>query len=178
MSTVFISGSRHLGRLNQQVRQRLQNMIDGDLHVLIGDANGADKAAQQFFADHQYQSVTVYCMDHTCRNNVGAWPVNSVNGQGKRGFDYYTLKDAQMAMDADCAFMMWDAKSRGTLTNVGRIIDAGKPAVVYFAPTHEFRNIKSRQDLESLLGDCSSEDVKKLASVPREKPQQKSLFAP
>lgn len=178
MTTVFISGSRQLSRLNPQIRQRLQNMIDRGLHVLIGDANGADKAAQQFFADQQYQSVTVYCMDNKCRNNVGAWPVNSVDGEGKRGYDYYTLKDAQMAMDADCAFMLWDAKSRGTITNVRRIIDAGKSAVLYFAPTHEFRNLKSRADLDFLLRDCSPEDVKKLATVVCEKHRQKSLFAP
>lgn len=41
MSVVFIGGSRHLSRLNAVIRGRLDNIIERNHAVLIGDANGA-----------------------------------------------------------------------------------------------------------------------------------------
>ena len=61
MSTVFLSGSRKISRLSEDVIVRLQNIIDSGLKVIIGDANGADKAFQKFFADANYKNVTVFC---------------------------------------------------------------------------------------------------------------------
>ena len=39
MSTVFLSGSRKISRLSEDVIVRLQNIIDSGLKVIIGDAN-------------------------------------------------------------------------------------------------------------------------------------------
>ena len=46
MTTVFLSGSRHLSRINDKIRGRLENMTTGGLHIIVGDANGADKVMQ------------------------------------------------------------------------------------------------------------------------------------
>ena len=46
MTKVFIGGSRAITRLHPEVAKRLRNIIDGKLMVLVGDANGADKAVQ------------------------------------------------------------------------------------------------------------------------------------
>ena len=44
MTTVFLGGSRQVSRLSTPVEKRLDKIIDQNFHVLIGDANGADKA--------------------------------------------------------------------------------------------------------------------------------------
>ena len=51
MKRVFIAGSRRLSRLPSEVRQRLDEMIRRGLSILVGDANGADKAVQAYFAE-------------------------------------------------------------------------------------------------------------------------------
>ena len=44
MTTIFLSGSRRLSRINLAIHKHLENMISCGLHIIVGDANGADKA--------------------------------------------------------------------------------------------------------------------------------------
>ena len=88
--------------------------------VLIGDANGADKAMQSYFAAKGYQNVIVYCMDDRCRNNVGDWPTKQVTAnRQKKGFAYYATKDEEMAQAASYGFMIWDGRSNSGFTSSG-----------------------------------------------------------
>ena len=48
MTKVFIAGSRQLSRLTADVKRRIDTMIEKGFTILIGDANGADKAVQRF----------------------------------------------------------------------------------------------------------------------------------
>lgn len=84
MSKVFFGGSRNLGRLNPALRTRLRNLITNKHTVLVGDANGVDKAVQSFFAEEGYRNVIIYCMDGECRNNVGNWEIKSINSGGRK----------------------------------------------------------------------------------------------
>ena len=98
MTTIFIGGSRKITRLNDEVRGRLDAIIDKNLAVVVGDACGADRAVQRYLADEQYVHVTVFCMTGDCRNNVGKWNTHEVPGPaGARGFAYYAAKDRAMA---------------------------------------------------------------------------------
>jgi hypothetical protein len=150
MSVVFIGGSRRLSRLNAVIRGRLDKIIERNHSVLIGDANGADRTVQAYFAERAYRSVTVYCTNAACRNNVGRWPVRSVAATDQRGFDYYALKDAAMAGDAECGFMLWDGKSKGTLFNIRRLLAAGKSVVVYLAADHACHTVRRESELAAL----------------------------
>ena len=47
MTSVFIGGSRAVSRLNDTIREQLDNLIARGRQILIGDANGADRAVQQ-----------------------------------------------------------------------------------------------------------------------------------
>lgn len=156
MSTVFIGGSRRLSRLNEVIRGRLDNIIERNHAVLIGDANGGDRAVQAYLAERGYRSVTIYCMNADCRNNVGQWPVRAIAANDQRGFDYYALKDAAMTADAECGFMLWDGKSKGTLFNIRRLIAAGKPVVVYLAADHSCHTIRKEADLSLLASPLSA----------------------
>ena len=119
MMTVFIGGSRRITRLSKAIQSRLDNIIDKGFTVVTGDANGADKAVQKYFAGRHYKNVVVFCMGGTCRNNIGNWEMRNISPQtAKKDFNYYATKDLQMANEASCGFMIWDMKSKGTLNNI------------------------------------------------------------
>ena len=71
MIKVFIGGSRRVSQLDKQVRGRLDEIIRKQLPVIIGDANGADKAVQDYFRTCGYDQVEVFCTEGRCRNNMG-----------------------------------------------------------------------------------------------------------
>lgn len=180
MSAVFLGGSRRLPHLNSVVQARLRNLIASRHRILVGDANGADKAAQSFFASEDYRDVVVYCMDGNCRNNIGKWPVKSVDSCGRRkDFSYFALKDAEMSREADYGFMLWDGKSKGTLNNVLNLLQQNKSVLVYFSPTHSFVPIKNGEDVDRLVAKCDtkSKDMfeKKIKLSERARSHQDSL---
>jgi hypothetical protein len=162
MTKVFIAGSRKLSRFNIDVKRRIDNMIEKDFTILVGDANGADKATQKYLSDKQYRNVVVYCMADHCRNNVGQWPTHEITApNGVRGFAYYSLKDQAMVDDATYALMLWDGESKGTLNNVVNLLRQSKPVVVYLAPKKTFQNLRSGADLQELLGKCDRASVQR-----------------
>ena len=98
MTTVFLSGSRKIGRLNDMIHSRIDNILERGFRVIVGDANGADKAMQHYLADRAYKNVIVYSSGSECRNNVGNWKVKNIMVNKKlRGRDFYTQKDITMA---------------------------------------------------------------------------------
>lgn len=156
---VFIGGSRVVSKLNAVICERLDDLMKRGCTILIGDANGADKAVQTYFAKKQYAKVIVFCMEQ-CRNNVGIWPTRSISPPaGSKGFSYYAAKDFVMAGEAECGVMLWDAKSKGTLQNMLNLIGAGKRTLVYFAPTKDFHVLASQQELQALLARCEKRDI-------------------
>ena len=163
MTSVFVAGSRKIGRINEQVRERLENVIAGSYQVLVGDANGADKAVQSYLWERGYQHVVVYCSGPKCRNNLGGWPIHNVSvPSDKRGRNFYTCKDIEMASNADYGLMIWDGRSAGTISNVMELLKRGKKALVYLSPKRSFFTIVSLNDADELLANCSSADLKKI----------------
>lgn len=155
MTTVFLSGSRHLSRINDKIRGRIRNMAAGRLHIIVGDANGADKAMQAYLAEQGYSDVTVYCSGMHCRNNIGEWATKRIDVEPKlRGRDFYAQKDKAMAKKADIGFVLWDGKSTGSVANALELLKADKKVVVYYAPEKEFYNLSSMSDIERLLRKC------------------------
>lgn len=148
MTKVFIGGSRAITRLHPEVAKRLRNMIDGKLMLLVGDANGADKAVQRFLAEHEppYERVEVFCSGSKPRNNLGKWRERHVDAGAARGFAFYAAKDAAMAEEADVGLVIWDSKSPGTLKQVERRAVAGKTVVVYVSPQRRFLDAKGEEN--------------------------------
>lgn len=151
MKRVFLGGSRRVSRLNESIRKRLEEIVRREMEVLVGDANGADKALQRQLADWQYPAVVVYHVGATPRNNEGAWPTTRIpTGAGVKGFDFYAAKDRAMASAAECGLMLWDGESRGTLANVENLVNAGKPVAVYLSSLRRFINIVTTADMDVL----------------------------
>jgi hypothetical protein len=163
MNTVFISGSRNMGRLNAKIRERLENITQQNFHVVVGDANGADKAVQGFLADAEYKQVTVYCAGSRCRNNMGAWSTVNVDVDPRlKGRDFYTQKDLRMAADADYGFVLWDGKSPGSINNVIELLQRGKQALVYLSPKQQFATVSDPESLRTLLALCDAKDIESM----------------
>jgi hypothetical protein len=158
VTTVFIGGSRRVSRLSADVARRLDRIVERRLPVLIGDANGADRAVQAYLHGRRYDLVQVLCAGRACRNNLGGWPVRAIAANGaRRGFAFYASKDRVMADEADCGLMVWDGQSVGTLMNVFRLARQGKPVVVYAVPEKAFTDLKSSADWHAFVARCPAD---------------------
>lgn len=182
MMKIFIGGSRRISKIRPEVHRRLDAILEQELPIVIGDANGADKAVQQYLAAKSYQHVEVFCSGTRCRNNVGNWPTRQVSvNSSRRDFDFYAAKDIQMARESSSGLMMWDGESAGTLMNVLRLIKQNKKVEIFEAPTGRFRELKSESEWNDLISGCSSEvrlRIQKLSAAEREvlNPVQASLL--
>ncbi len=167
MSKVFIGGSRRVTRLPAMARQRIDRMIAQKLPIVIGDANGADRAVQAYLADREYGAVEVFCVRGNCRNNLGGWRVREVTApHSRRDFAFYASKDEEMAKDADVGFMIWDGKSFGTLANAFRLIDQGKKVVVFVSSEEtSVTTIRSQGDWNRFVSDCAPHLKVRLAKL-------------
>ena len=140
---VFISGSKSISKLPEEVKSLLDTFIATDAEILVGDCYGVDAAVQMYLDSKGYSNVIVYCSGETPRNNfVTGAKVRScaeaAKGLTGRAFQYVKdiqmaqdcdqyVKDIQMAQDCDQALMVWDGKSKGTAENIRRIKEMGKP---------------------------------------------------
>ncbi len=148
MTKVFIGGSRRVSRLSAGVRARIDRIMERGFVVLVGDANGADKAVQRYLHDAGFHQVEVFCSGDTPRNNVGGWPLRCVEvpGAKKKNRAFYTAKDRIMTEEATHGLMIWDSKSVGTLSNVLRMLMLGKSVVLYSTPDRAFVDFRSLAD--------------------------------
>lgn len=136
---IFISGSRSINKLPQQVKSKLDNMIKSKHEILVGDAIGVDKLVRDYFQEKQYPNVSVYYTGQPRTQIPPQWnqikikPQNNISGR-----DYFTLKDIQMTEDCDIAFAIHDGKSKGTQANIDRATSIGKTTVVFNTETEKF----------------------------------------
>lgn len=164
MTTVFLSGSRSVSRLDDAVRERVRRMMDQDFDIVVGDAGGADKAMQDYLAANGYRNVTVFCAGRRCRNNLGDWPARNIEGPPSlSGRDFYTVKDKAMAVRADYGFVVWDGKSAGSINNVLELVRQGKYVVVYLFSRRDFVVVKTVEDIATLLKLCDDRDYLDIA---------------
>jgi hypothetical protein len=186
VSTVFIGGSRNVPRLSPQAQERLTNVVQVGAEVIVGDANGVDKAVQRFLSEHEYRRVTVFCSGEECRNNIGHWQTRHVDApKNAKGFDFYAAKDRVMALEADYGLMIWDGKSAGTILNILRLLRAGRKAVLINSPEKTATNFKTLADWARFFSSCPPDfrdDICKRATPAEwlsfEPPRQTSFLDP
>ncbi|MBK8454794.1 MAG: hypothetical protein IPL34_15985 [Thiofilum sp.] len=151
-TTLFISGSRHIRALNSEIKARLQNIVNNQFEIIVGDAFGVDKAVQQYLADINYSAVRVFCSGSVCRNNLGNWAIEWISvDPNLKGRAFYTEKDKAMAAQADYGFVLWDGKSQGSLNNIHELIRLERKLLLWYAPRKIFHTITSIDDLQKLL---------------------------
>lgn len=123
---VFISGSISIKKLPKYAIDKIESIINKEFFVLVGDAKGVDLSVQKYLHKKGYKNVIIYFAGNKLRNNFGNWNTNQISGKNKKGRDLYTLKDIEMANDADYGLMIWDGKSEGTLNNVSMMKQRSK----------------------------------------------------
>lgn len=143
---IFIGGSKMISELDKNVKERLKEIIKNNYDVLIGDCWGLDTAAQKFFAENCYRNVTIYVTGEKVRNNVG-FNVCNIADNGAEGFEFFRQKDIAMANNADCGFMIWDKKSKGTLQNIIDLLNQKKPVEIYL---NDEKTLKRVDEINSL----------------------------
>ena len=154
---VFIAGPRAISVLDKPVEERLNNILANSYTVLVGDANGVDRAVQKHFSSLDYGNVIVFASEGKARNNVGNWEIRSINvPEQSKGFNYYAAKDIAMSDDADYGFMIWNGESKGTLNNIINLLNLGKNSIVYLTKTNSFYTIDSISKLLSLVTMCGN----------------------
>ena len=151
MSLIFFSGSRSIKKLKEEIRERIiGNVMGRGFCIVIGDAHGADRAFQELFVEYQYPHVQIYCSGRAPRNNLGNWPLKSLNSS-KKGRDFYSEKDRQMAAVADYGFVLWDGRSMGSLNNLAELLVRKKSALMYHTPSEKFIKLKTSEELKALI---------------------------
>ena len=179
MTKVFIGGSRRASRLNAHVHERLDNIMARGFPIVIGDANGVDRAVQQYLHSKHYRNVEVFCSGESCRNNVGDWHTRHIPvGADKRGAQFHSAKDRIMAQEATVGLMMWDGKSVGTLLNLFRLLNLNKKAVIYTVQEKRFREFRRLIEWKKFL---ESQDVglqRKIEQRTRAEPKQEDTQTP
>jgi hypothetical protein len=152
MTKVFVGGSIRITKLPLSAASRIDNMIENQFTVLIGDAYGIDRCVQQYLADKHYKNVLVFHAGEICRNNIGKWNTKSIfPTANERGFAFYVLKDQQMAREADYGFMVWNGASRGTLNNIRNLLLNGKKVLVFLSSDQSFHTVRNAEDLSTIL---------------------------
>ncbi len=165
MTTVFLSGSRSINRINDKIRGHIRNIVDSKFLVVLGDANGADKVLQKYLADLQYKNVMVYCSGKNYRNNIGEWKVQYVSVDPKlKGREFYAEKDRKMADIADHGFVLWDGKSSGSIANLIELLKRNKKSLIYFSPEKQFYSVLNIEELRELLNKCDIEAIKDISN--------------
>lgn len=120
---IFLAGAKNLKHLDLPVQTKIMSICRANHDILVGDCYGVDSAVQKLCADVGYPHVTVYASNGKARNNIGNWKVKNIPVEKQmQGFAFYRQKDIAMGMDADCGFMIWDGKSKGTLRNIIQLI--------------------------------------------------------
>lgn len=161
---VFIAGSMNIKHLDAKVKERLNNIVNQEFEVVVGDADGADTSIQSYLFNHGTAKTTVFCSGEQPRNNVGHWPVQRVEtSQLKGSRAFFTAKDIRMAEVADIGLMIWDTKSTGTLSNIIELLARKKKSVVFVNKAKIFKNIATVEELEELLS-YMSEHAKQRAN--------------
>lgn len=129
---IFISGSRSIKTLDNEILKFLDDIMNRNWEILIGDCYGVDSTVQSYLNLKNYTNVTVYHVGNFPRNNIGAFNVKRVDSVGSLSpREYYTQKDVTMTADADVGIVIWDGMSKGSLANKTRLESLGKKVVVY-----------------------------------------------
>ncbi|QTA91756.1 hypothetical protein [Desulfonema magnum] len=162
MNKIFISGSLRIKKIDNKVKQRIDNIINSGFPILLGDANGADTSVQELVDSKGYKNVIIYCSGNYARNNIGRWKVEKIRTDYKKNTRlFFTAKDIQMAKDCDYGLMVWDSKSTGTLSNVYELLSQNKKSLVFVNKLKSFIKVADIADFERLTSVMSSSAFEK-----------------
>ena len=164
MATVFISGSREISFIPEEIRGRIDRIIDSGLSVIVGDSErGVDSAVLRYLESRAYEDVSVYSVHDEPRVKcvLDAWTVRKVepsiekkvdkSGNIRNMREIETEKDRAMGALADYGLVVWQSTyknrfgnlsaSKGSLRNMHQLLSDNKPVVLYKVTPNEFEGV-------------------------------------
>lgn len=131
---VFISGSISIKKLPQEVIDSIEKIIENNIHILVGDADGIDSLIQNFCLSKNYTNLTVYSISAIPRykasnefNFKHIFPDPKIKKERARQQE----KDKAMTLESEFSFVVWDTKSKGSYINIIRALENNKKIKIY-----------------------------------------------
>ena len=133
MTSVFISGSIAIKSIPRSVEDSINKIIDQNIQINIGDANGVDTMVQNYCKKQNYSNVTVYSIYSSPRYKVSNFTKKHIKviTNSKQERIRQQEKDAAMTNESDFSLVVWDGKSKGSYQNILRAIDNDKKIKVF-----------------------------------------------
>ncbi len=141
---VFISGSRTIHKLDENIQNELNIYIEKGYSILVGDADGIDSLIQDYFKNKNYFNITVYYAYAKPRYiAINSNEIDADSGE-KMAFKLkkidtgtqipalkQTKKDEAMTQDSELSLIIWDGESKGSKNNIDRAIKLNKNYKIY-----------------------------------------------
>ena len=134
MKSVFISGSISIKMLPKEVKESIDKIVNNQMPILVGDANGIDSLVQDYCFSLNYFNVTVYSISSQPRykaSDIFALKTIAVASEIKGGRERQQEKDKAMTTDSQYSFIIWDGKSKGSYANINRAFEQDKKVKLY-----------------------------------------------
>ena len=135
--------------IDDNIRKRLDEFMRRNHEIIIGDCWGIDTTVQEYLWKNNYDKVTIYSSGNKVRNNIGNFKERNIPAGNTKGFEFYRQKDIAMTNDADCGFVVWDGKSKGTLNNIIDLIEFKKSVDVYLTFNSTFYTLSANRLLKN-----------------------------
>ena len=170
--------------LDNNVANRINNIVKSNYQIIVGDADGVDSSVQKYLKQKKISLVVVYCSGDQPRNNFGHWITEKIHTESSPGTRaFFSAKDIRMAEDCDYGLMVWDTKSTGTLSNAIELLKREKISLIYINKAKEFLKVKDVTDLEKVISYMSKSAFAKadqklnlIKKIEAFKHEQSSLF--
>jgi len=155
MTVVFISGSRTIPHLPPEAQERIDNMVDNGLRIVVGDSErGVDSKVASYLFARRYSNVAIYSIHSTSRIRrlLPEWSLQLItpdvparqdkNGNITNRRKLETYKDRAMCDVCNFGLVIWQdtytnprfgqtSVSAGSLRNTVQLLLAGKPVTMY-----------------------------------------------
>lgn len=150
-SKVFISGSRAIKELSDVIKKKIDELIDKEVTIYVGDADGVDTLVQNYLNEKGYKNVVVTYVLNKPRN-LASKDFKTIKVETKEKTDswaeLFAVKDKYMTFETDYSVVIWDGKSRGSLNNIERAQENGKGIKVYSNEGKELMSIPPKGQIE------------------------------
>ncbi len=133
-NSVFISGSISIKTLPQKVKESIQKVVENQMEILVGDANGIDSLVQDYCLSLEYFNVKVYSISSLPRYQASdefSLKTVTVPNEIQGGRERQQEKDKAMTDDSQYSFVIWDGKSKGSHANAVRALEQDKKIKLY-----------------------------------------------
>jgi len=152
-NSVFISGSIAIKTLPQEVKDSIHKIINNNMKILVGDANGIDSLVQDYCLSLNYFHVTVYSISSLPRYRASdkfGLKIVTVPTEIKGGRERQQEKDKAMTNDSQYSFIIWDGKSKGSYANVLRAFEQDKKIKLYAENRFLEQDEITKQNIEAI----------------------------